>query len=121
MHAYNLTHLTKTRQINYVPYEVTLYFLLNFVKEVRRCKIVKNKRIVKQTVQIKAFSYLSFCISYQNEKDISVKVSKFLQVKGMFNRHFKLSQVQKHSRRKALNTLTLPDLLYGYEIGAIRE
>ena len=80
-----------------------------------------NKNIIKQIEQIKDFSYLSCSISHQNEKDITVKVSKFLLLTGMFNRHLKLSQVQKYSRPKTYNTLTLPTLLHGCETGAIRE
>jgi len=52
-------------------------------------------------------------------KKITVKISKFLQVTGITNR--RPSQIQKHSRLKIFNTLTLPTLLYKSETWAIRE
>jgi len=38
------------------------------------------------TEQINTFSYLGCSISHQNEKDITVRISKFLQVTGIINR-----------------------------------
>jgi hypothetical protein len=71
--------------------------------------------------QINAFSYLDFRISYQNEKDITVKVSEFLQLTGLISGNLKSTQVQKHTRPKTYNTLSLPTPLYGCETCAIRE
>jgi hypothetical protein len=58
---------------------------------------------------------------YQNEKDVIVQVSKFLQIMGIINKTLKPSQVQKHTRLKIISTLALPALLHGCDTWAIRE
>jgi hypothetical protein len=60
-------------------------------------------------------------ISYQNEKDVIVQVSKFLQITGIINRTLKPSQVEKHTRLKINDTLALPALLCGCDTWAVRE
>jgi hypothetical protein len=66
-------------------------------------------------------SYPGCSISYQNKKNITVKISKFLQIAGIINRTLKPSQVQKHTRLKLNNILALRTLLYGCDTWAIRE
>jgi hypothetical protein len=39
-------------------------------------------------------------ISYQNDRDITVKTSTFLQIRGVISKTLKFSQVQKHNRMK---------------------
>jgi tRNA A37 N6-isopentenylltransferase MiaA len=53
------------------------------------------------------FIYLGCSISQQNEKDSTVKISKFLQITEMINRTLKPSQVQKHTTLKIYNILAL--------------
>jgi hypothetical protein len=48
-----------------------------------RSKIVININIIEQ---INTFIYLGCCISYQNEKDVAVKISKSLQITRIINR-----------------------------------
>jgi len=60
-------------------------------------------------------------ISYQNENDFTVTISRFIQITGIINRTLKTSQVQKHTRLKMYNILGLPASLYGYRTWAIRE
>jgi len=48
-----------------------------------RSKIVININIIEQ---INIFIYLGYCISNQNEKYVTVKISKFLQITGIINR-----------------------------------
>ena len=48
-----------------------------------RSKIVTNNNIVEQ---IDTFSFLGCFVSYKNDKDITVKLSKFPQIKGIVNR-----------------------------------
>ena len=48
-----------------------------------RSKLVITKYIIEQ---INTFIYLGCCISYQNEKDVAVKISKFLQITGITKR-----------------------------------
>jgi hypothetical protein len=50
------------------------------------------------TEQIHISNFLGFSISYQNENNITVKISKFLQITGIIN--IKPSQVQQHTRLK---------------------
>jgi hypothetical protein len=73
-----------------------------------RSKIVINNNI---TEQVNTFSYLGCSISYQHEKDITYKVTKFLQKMGIITRTLRPSQAQKHTRLKLYNTVALPALL----------
>jgi hypothetical protein len=54
-------------------------------------------------------------LSYEGEKDIDVKISKFLKITDLINAIFKPSEVQKQTRIQIYNTLNLPTLLYGSE------
>jgi hypothetical protein len=80
--------------------------------------ILNNNSIIEQ---INSLSYPACSISYQNEIDTAVKITKFLQVSGIINRTLKVSQVQKHTRLKIYKTLALPALSYGCETRIIRE
>jgi hypothetical protein len=48
-----------------------------------RSKILIDNNIVEQ---INTFIYLGACISYQNEKDVTVKISNFLRITGISSR-----------------------------------
>jgi hypothetical protein len=54
-------------------------------------------------------------LSYEGEKDIDVKISKFLKIAGLINTIFKPTKVQKQTRIQIYNTLALLTLLYGSE------
>jgi len=54
-------------------------------------------------------------------KDVTDKISTFLQITDIINRTLKPSQVQRHPRLKIYNTSALPTLLYGFETCAIIE
>jgi len=69
-----------------------------------RSNIVINSNTIEQ---VNTFIYLCSSTSQQNEKDNTVKISKFLQITEIINRTLKLSQVQKHTRLKIYNTLVL--------------
>jgi len=69
-----------------------------------RSNIVINSNTIEQ---VNTFIYLCSSTSQQNEKDNTVKISKFLQITEIINRTLKLSQVQKHTRLKIYNTLAL--------------
>jgi hypothetical protein len=58
-----------------------------------RSKIVFNNKI---TEQINTYDYLQCSLSY--EKEDTIKLSKFLQITGIFNQVLKLSKVQKQTR-----------------------
>jgi hypothetical protein len=82
-----------------------------------RSKIVISNNTVEQ---VNTFIYLRCSTAYRMTK-ITVKISTFLQVTGIFNRTLKPSPIQKHSRVKICNTLALPTLLYKCETWAVRE
>jgi len=83
-----------------------------------RSKIVINNNIIEQ---INTFSYPGCSISYQSEKDVTGKISKFLHITGIIDRILKSSQVQKYTRLKICKILVLPTLLYGRETWAMKE
>jgi len=51
-----------------------------------RSKIVINNNIIEQ---INIFSYPGYSVSYQNEKYITIKITKFLQITGIIKRTLK--------------------------------
>ena len=78
-----------------------------------RSKILMNSNIIEKT---NTSNYQGWSISYQNEKkDITVRVSKFLNITGIINRISNPSQIQKHTTLKTQGTLALPTLLYRWE------
>jgi hypothetical protein len=83
-----------------------------------RCKITINDKIFKQ---VNEFKYLGFKISYEGERDVENKISKFLQVTGTINTVLKPNQVQKSSRMTIYNTLAIPALIYGSEIWILTQ
>jgi hypothetical protein len=71
--------------------------------------------------QVNTFTYLNCTISYQEEKDIYFKITKFLQILGLLNNTLKPNLVQRSTRLKLHITLALPTLLYGSEIWTIKQ
>jgi hypothetical protein len=55
------------------------------------------------------------------KKDITVKVSEFLQITEIISRTLKPSQVQKHSTLKTYSSLALLTSVYGCEAWSTRE
>jgi hypothetical protein len=83
-----------------------------------RSKIVINNKIIKE---VNSFNYLGCLLSYETEKNITSKLSKFFQITGIINQVLKPCEVQKQTRLKIYNTLALPTLLYGSETWTLRE
>jgi ABC-type ATPase involved in cell division len=83
-----------------------------------RCKITINDTIFEQ---VNEFKYLGCQISYEGERYVKNKISKFLQVTGTINNILKPNQVQKSSRMKIYNTLAIPTLIYGREIWTLTQ
>jgi hypothetical protein len=83
-----------------------------------RSKIVIDNRILEQ---VNTFTYLGCYISYQEEKDIHSKITKFLQILGLLNNTLKPNLIQRRTRLKLYKTLPLPTLLYGSEIWTIKQ
>jgi hypothetical protein len=61
-------------------------------------KIVMNNN--NSIEQINMFSYLGCTVLYQNGNNITIKISKFLEITGIIDGTLKPSQVQKHTRLK---------------------
>jgi hypothetical protein len=83
-----------------------------------RCKITINDKIFEQ---VNEFKYLGCQISYEGERDVKNKISKFPQVTGTINNVLKPNQVQKSSRMKIYNTLAIPTLIYGSKIWTLTQ
>jgi hypothetical protein len=83
-----------------------------------RCEIIVNNKHLQQQQN---FNYLSCEISYENEKDNQQKLAEFAQMLGILNNIFKPTLVQKSSRIKVYNALTLLILLYGSENWTFRQ
>jgi len=56
-----------------------------------RSKIVINNNIIEP---INIFDYLGCSISYKNEKGVTLKISKILQITGVIHRTLKPSQIR---------------------------
>jgi hypothetical protein len=57
-------------------------------------------------------------VSYEGERDIQDKTTKFLKILGLINNVLKPNQVHK---LKVYNTLAVPTLIYGSEISTLRK
>jgi hypothetical protein len=66
-----------------------------------RSKIVIDNMILEQA---NTFTYLGCNISYQEEKDIHSKITKFLQILGLLNNTLKPHLVQRSTRLKLYKT-----------------
>jgi hypothetical protein len=83
-----------------------------------RSKICINNKMLEQ---VKTFTYLGCTLSYEGEKDMPSKISKFVKTIGVINQVFKPSFVQKHTRLNIYRTLARPELIYGSETWTIRK
>jgi hypothetical protein len=81
-------------------------------RDPRRSETVINNKIIEQ---VNTFNYLVNLVSYEKEKDIDNKITKFLKITGLINNTFKPNKVQKGTRTELYTTLALPVLLYGSE------
>jgi hypothetical protein len=50
------------------------------------------------TERVNPLNYLGYSLSYTDDKDMAIKISKFVKVTGVINQAFKPSQVQRHTR-----------------------
>jgi hypothetical protein len=86
-------------------------------KEPKRNKIVIDN---KSIVQVNTFTYLGTSVSYENEKDIDIKISTFLKITGIINNIFKPNKARKNTRIKLYSTLALLVLLYSSDSWTIK-
>jgi hypothetical protein len=71
-----------------------------------RSKICKNNKTLEQ---VDTFNYLGCILSYEGEKDMPSKISKFVKTVGLINQVFKPSLVQQHPRLNIYNTQARPE------------
>jgi hypothetical protein len=81
-------------------------------------KICINNKTLEQ---VDTFNYLGCTLSYEGEKDMPSKISKFLKTIGVINQIFKPSLLQQHTRLNIYRTLARPELIYGSEAWTIRK
>jgi hypothetical protein len=75
-----------------------------------RSKIAINNKII---AHVNILNYLGNLVSYEKEKDIDNKSTKFLKITGIMSNTVKSNKVQKGTRIKLYTTLALPILLFG--------
>jgi hypothetical protein len=83
-----------------------------------RSKICINDKTLKQR---NTFNYVGYNISYEEEKDLNIKVANFVKVLGIINQIFKPSLVSRHTRICVNKTLAGPVLSYGSEAWTMRR
>jgi hypothetical protein len=88
------------------------------LKEPVTSKICVNGKILEQ---VNTFNYLGCALSYEGEKDMEVKISKFVKATGVIESVLKPSFVQKHTRLQVYKTLARPVLSYGSEAWTIKK
>jgi hypothetical protein len=86
-------------------------------KDPVRSKICINNKTLEQVI---TFNYLGCALSYEGEKDVPSKISKFVKTTGVINQVSKPSLVQ-HTRLNIYSTLARPVLIYGSEAWTIRK
>jgi hypothetical protein len=79
-------------------------------KDPVRSKICINNQTLEQ---VNTFNYLGCILSYEGEKDMPSKISKFVKAIGVINQVFKPSLAQQHTRLNIYRTLARPVLIYG--------
>jgi hypothetical protein len=86
-------------------------------------KPVSSKIVVENKIleQVNTFNYLGCHVSYDGEKDIQDKITKFLKILGLLNNVLKPNQVHKTTKLKVYNTLAVLPLIYGSEIWTLRK
>jgi hypothetical protein len=87
-------------------------------KDPVRSKICINNKTLEQ---VNTFNYLGCTLSYEGEKDMPSKISKFVQTIGVINQVLKPSLVQQHTTSNIYRTLARPVLIYGSEAWTIRK
>jgi hypothetical protein len=87
-------------------------------KDPVRSKICINNKTLEQ---MNILNYLGCTLSYEGEKDMPSKISKFVKTIGVINQVFKPFLVQQHTRLNIYRTLARPVLIYGSEDWTIRK
>jgi hypothetical protein len=75
----------------------------------------------KTLQQVNAFSYLGYYLSYEEEKDLNMKIADFVKITGIINQMFKPNLVSEYAIITIYKILTRPTLAYGSESWTIRN
>jgi hypothetical protein len=67
------------------------------------------------------YTYIGCTLSYEGEKDMPSKISKFVKTIRVINQVFKPSLVQQNTRLNIYRTLARPVLIYGSEAWTVRK
>ena len=86
-------------------------------KDPVRSKIVLDNRILEQ---VSHFTYLGCDVSYEKDKEILRRVSRFQTVCGFINRTFR-RRVRKDTQARLYDVMAVPLLLYGCESWVLRS
>jgi hypothetical protein len=70
---------------------------------------IRNKIVIDNMIleQVNIFTHLGCNISYQEQKDIHSKTTKYLQILGLLNNTLKPNLVQRSTRLKLYKSLAL--------------
>ena len=83
-----------------------------------RTKIVIDNKIIEQ---VNSFNYLGIVISYEKELYIDNKLHNYLKITGILNNVSRPQKTLKKTRINLYNPLALPVLLYGSELGLLKQ
>jgi hypothetical protein len=64
---------------------------------------------------------LGYYLSYEEKKDLNMKITNFLKITGIINQTFKQNLVSKYTKIKIYKILARPTLAYGSEPWTIRS
>jgi hypothetical protein len=64
---------------------------------------------------------LGYYLSYEEEKDLNMKITNCLKITGIINQIFKQNLVSKYTRSKICKILARPTLAYGSESWTIQS
>jgi hypothetical protein len=81
-------------------------------REPVRSKICINNETLEQ---VNTVSYLGYYLSYEEGKDLNMKITNFLKITGIINHIFTPNLVSKYTRIKIYKILARPTLAYSSE------
>jgi hypothetical protein len=84
------------------------------------CLLVKFQ-MYAHSERVNSFNYLGYILSYTDDKDMAIKISKFVKVTSLINQVFRPYQEQRHTMLRVYKTLAGPVLAFGSEAWTIRK
>jgi hypothetical protein len=115
---YSVHNLNKTAAKYFLEINIEKTKVMAFKgREPVRSKICINNKTLEQ---VNTFYYLGYYLSYEEEKDMNMKITNFLKITGIINQIFKPNLVSKYTRSKIYKILARPTLTYDSESWTIR-